>query len=295
MTPTTPLEIRVIYSASSRRGGRGKAAHTVRTTRLVRPGRRSSWAALGILNTLVAGALCYGIWWRVDSYLYLTMVMRTPVLDVDLNAFATQMFGVPPEGLMPDMPAADMPVVEGETQSLQPPHDSPEYLLRFTSGSARVIIVGSAYLWLAVSTVACCVLAFSGGASLGRGGSRALRACAAIITVGGLAILLWVAWRVWAEYGWTFRPRQLRVGMSLLVLMAACAGLVVARSARRLMRWAAVLLIAAAGVSVCGLYLGARAGAVPAEHSTLVFLAMVFAVHSLYGWILLPISSRIGR
>jgi hypothetical protein len=83
--------------------------------------------------------------------------------------------------------------------------------------------------------------------------------------------------------------------MSLLVLVTAFAGMVLARGARKLSQCAAVLLILSAAGSVAGLYLGAQAGAIPTEQSTLIFLAMAFIIHSLYGWILLPVAARIAR
>jgi hypothetical protein len=245
-----------------------------------------------VLNLIVAGALCYGTWWRVDPYLYMTMMLHTPVpvQGVDLDEAATHILGISPEesGSTVPMPAAD-------ADSPLPAPNPPERTQQYRSDTAQAVIFGSAYIWLALATIACCVVAASGGASLGRAGGRPIRTFGVIAASGGMLALVYVVYQMWGEYGWQYRPTHWRTGMSLLVLLTAFAGLVVARGARRLTRLAAVLLIVSAAGSVAGLYLGAQAGAIPVEQSTPMFLALVFIIHSLYGWILLPVSSRVAR
>ncbi len=146
-----------------------------------------------------------------------------------------------------------------------------------------MIIGGSAYTWLTFATLACCAIAASGGASPSRAGGGPLRVLGVMGTCIGLLALAWAGYQVWAEYGFTYRPTHLRVGMSLLVALAGCAGLIFARRVRRLTRFAAVLLILSATVSVCGLYLGALAGAIQPEQSSVTFLVKIFIIHSLYG------------
>jgi len=283
MTTHTPLEIKVVYSASHRK----RPGVTVVTTRA----RRSTpWILLGIMNIAAAGGMFYGIWWRVDSFLYLTFFWKTPIPGVDLDRVATDMFGLPPEE------AAALPTERpedstGTSSTGQVPGETPW----FTGEKAGAVLWATGYSWLALSTLACCTLALAGGSALGRVSGQTVRLLVAILAMAGLLALMWGAYQVWAEYGMAFEKTPKRVGLAASALLVVMFGLAIGRGARGLTRVAAVLLIVSAVGSVTGLYLGAQCGAISAEQSTPLFLAIVFVVHSFYGWMLLPIASRIGR
>src|SRR3972149_10484193 len=84
MNTTTPLEIKVVFDASShsRRGGTAQRARA-----RSRHEGSYAWTVVAVLNLLVALAMYYGIWWRVDPEIYLILMMKTPVeMDLDMAA-----------------------------------------------------------------------------------------------------------------------------------------------------------------------------------------------------------------
>src|SRR3990172_2018373 len=83
MTTSAPLEVKVIFDASSR----GRRRPTRRVSHSPRVSRSSPWIVLGLLNFLAAGGLYYATWWRVDPFIYMTLMLKTPV-DMDLNMAA---------------------------------------------------------------------------------------------------------------------------------------------------------------------------------------------------------------
>ena len=72
----------------------------------------------------------------------------------------------------------------------------------------------------------------------------------------------------------------------------------IGRGAGRLTYLAAIMLILAAAGSAMGLWIGTSYDAIkPHELPTALMpsMVLVFILHSLWGWILVPIASRIGR
>ncbi|MCH7996056.1 MAG: hypothetical protein IIB57_16645, partial [Planctomycetes bacterium] len=85
----------------------------------------------------------------------------------------------------------------------------------------------------------------------------------------------------------------LRAGIAGLVLVSALIGLAIGTRVRGFSRMAAVMLLVSAIGSVVGLYLGNLAGAIESAQSSMLFLALVFFVHSFWGWVLLLAGSRV--
>lgn len=277
MNTSPPLEVKVIFDASSR----GRRRPTRIVSRPQRVSRPSLWVVLGLLNFLAAGGLYYATWWRVDPYIYLTLMLKTPV-DMDLDR-AAGIFVPRPNEPREQAP----PVVEQPSPSSVAPS--------FTGGTAQLLIWGAAYGWLTLATLAACALSASAGAAIGRiGGSRGRRV-GTLLALALTLVLAVAALVVWSQYGKQYLPSHLRMGMCGLVLVTALIGLAVGRAARGLARLAAITLILSAVGTVVGLFLGSRCGAIPPEHSGLLFLVLAFLIHSGYGWIQLPILSRLSR
>jgi hypothetical protein len=278
MVISAPLEVKVIFDASSR--GRRRPTH--RVSHSPRISRSSPWIVLGLLNFLAAGGLYYATWWRVDPFIYLTLMLKTPV-DVDLNMAAGIFVPRPTEPREPAPP----PVVE------QP--STPSVAPSYTGRTAQMIIGGAAYGWLTLATLAACALSASAGAAIGRiGGSRGRRV-GTLLALTLTLVLAIAALVVWNQFGRKYLPSHLRIGMGGLVLVTALIGLAVGRAARRLASLAAITLILSAVGTVAGLYLGSRCGAIPPAQSAPLYLALAFLIHSGYGWIQLPILARLGR
>lgn len=278
MTTSTPLEVKVIFDASSR----GRRRTTRRVSRPQRISRSSPWIILGILNFLIAGGLYYATWWRVDPFIYMTLMLKTPV-DVDLNMAAGIFMPRPTEPHEP----APLSVVE------QP--SSPSVALSYTGRTAQMMIGGAAYGWLTLATLAACALSVSAGAAIGRIGGQRGRRVGTLLALTLTLVLTVAALVVWNQFGRKYLPIHLRMGMGGLVLVTGLVGLAVGRAARGLARLSAITLILSAFGTVTGLYLGSRCGAIPPAQSTPLYLALAFFIHSGYGWIQLPILSRMGR
>jgi hypothetical protein len=278
MTTSAPLEVKVIFDASSR--GRRRPTH--RVSHSPRISRSSPWIVLGLLNFLVAGGLYYATWWRVDPYIYLTLMLKTPV-DMDLNMAAGIFVPRPTEPREPAPP----PVVE------QP--SLPSVAPTYTGRTAQMMIGGAAYGWLTLATLAVCALSASAGAAIGRiGGSRGRRV-GTFLALTLTLVLVVAALVVWNQYGQQYLPSHLRIGMGGLGALSALIGLAVGRAARGLARLAAITLILSAVGTVVGLFLGSQCGAIPPAQSTPLYLALAFFIHSGYGWIQLLILSRLSR
>jgi len=279
MTSAPPLDIKVVYQSSAR-----KRRATSRVPQRRRP---RAWAVLGLMNVVVAGLLCYGTWWRVDPFIYVTLLWKTPIPDLDLNTVASGMFGIEqPSPAARPAEAPDAPL-QSATASVAAP--------RFSDETARNIMGATCYGWLSLATLAAGWLALAGGAAVGRFLSVKGRIWGTILAaIALIALGLWV-FSVWTKYGMRYTPTQLRMAMSLLVIPLLLIGIPAARFARGLSRASAVLLILSAAGSVAALFLGYLCGAIPAQRAAPLFLAVVFLLHSSYAWILLPFASRRAR
>lgn len=277
--PVEPIEIKTVYSASGRRrrsGGPRLSGPPKRTTGLV---------LLGLVSLTAAAGLTYATWWRIDKHvIFMTFMLRTPVIAVggangiDLDAAAAGLFGIK---------MADQPAANASSSAPSAP--------RYVDATARNIIIGSAYAWLTLATIACYSLSLSAGLSWGWIGGTGVRRTGLVLAVLVAVALVWAGVAEWSKYGRGYPPDHLRIGMSALALLSVLVGLALGRGTRRMGRIAAVTLILSAIGSVVGLYLWDCCGALDARHATPGFLLLVFAVHSALGWILLPLASRAGR
>ena len=244
--------------------------------------RSAWWLILGLANVLAASGFYYGTWWPADRFLYLTVIMRTPLPGVDLEA-ASALFGVTVAG----------PTTPPETVSIKTPQVPTP---RFTGQTAATVIGATMYGWLTLATVAYSLLALAAGTTLGEVGRGRSRRIWVILAFGMLVMLGWAGFDVWSQYGPEYPPNYLRAGMAGLVVLSALLGMAIGRFAAWFTRFAGVAVILSALGSVAGLSLLRACDAVDPTYSSIPFMAMVFAAHSFYGWLLLlPIASRVGR
>lgn len=256
MTSPNAIEVKVVFDASSR-GKRG----AVRLTPHSRTEGTRSWRVLGAMHLLVAAALYYCIWWKIDPFLYMTLMLKTPV-DVDLGA-AAGMFGLSGAAT----PAAPPPSARG----------------------AQVAIGSTIYGWLALSTLSTCAVALAGGACWGRFRGGGIIRSAWLITIL-IALGLWLAaFLVWRNYGTSYPPTHLRMWMGGVVALAAAVGLLLGRSARGMTKLASIALIVAGAGTVVAMFLGDRYDAVEPTYVTATALTIAFALHAGYGLLVLPI------
>lgn len=297
---STSLDIKIVYSAKPGRNPRraGRSAVPVAVQR-----RTWTWAALGFVNLAVACGLYYATWWRVDPFLYMTAMWKAPLPGVDAEEAAALLgLGPAPGRTQPSHGRIPRNLSAGEaTPSAQPA------VAEGTPGTARTaggeapkrnaVLFGTAlYGWLSISTISYSVLALAAGAALARAGAGVWRRKWVILLLGAVAGMAYSAFDLLGRFGWQFPPDNLRWFWGGLVVLSALAGLVVQRWYRGLNRLAGIGLIAAAAGSVAGLIALKECNALEkVEYASVASLSMVFAIHSFYGWLLLPISARIGR
>lgn len=267
-SPITPLDIKVIYDASLR--GRSPARRAIRPAQASRARRG---VLLGGASVLVAILLYYLTWWQVDREIYLRLLMHTPVEGVRTEDLS-QMFGIPPES-----PPRVEPVRVGSAAARSP-------------RTVQVMLGVTSYGWLTLSTLSACCVALFGAASIARGIDADLRRIGMILGGGVLLGLAYGVAIVWADYGWRYEPRHLRLAMSAPVALAASLGMAYSSRLSFFARIGGIALVVAAIGSVVALWLGNRCGAVEADHVSVLRLIAVFIAHSAWGWVILLLGAR---
>ncbi|UCF34815.1 MAG: hypothetical protein JSV78_05815 [Phycisphaerales bacterium] len=286
MTPTEELDIKIVYSASSseRRPHRRRTAK--RTPRSTPLRQRSVVAAalIGVLTLAAAGGAIYGAWWPGERLITPTLIMKTPVMPMteeELAIFASW-FGVRHQ------PGSRPTDQTHSTASKQNDKETP----RFKGRAAQGIIVGTATGWLILATVGACLLSMSTGAmwSLPRG--SAVRRLAIVLALGAFVAVGIYGYIAWREY---YPMSYYRWGMVTLVGVTWLLGLGIGRGGRSLSRVAAIVLILGGASTAAGLYLGHQCSAIGPELASPAFLAKAFVAHSLWGFLLLPLSFLLPR
>jgi len=308
----SPLEITVVYDGpGKRRGTRRVAARPVagakrrtkakagpRSTRTVSAGRarRGGVALIGmsLLTLCSAGGLTYATWWPADRFIFQSFMLRTPIPGMDIDQVAATMFG----GLTAkrNEPKGSAPKLNPEPQtSAHASYGGGKVQPMFTGTTATSMICITAYAWLAISTLACCLLTLSAGAGFAGVGGRGWRVLGLVGSVLGTGALGYGAYYAWQQFGTKYPPDYLRWGMAGLVGLAFFLGSVFAPDARRALKASGFTLLTAAVCTVIGLCLGRLSGAVEPEYCSPAFLGMAFAAHSAWAWILLLLAPRVAH
>ena len=297
---SAPLDIKVVYSA--RTSGKPRRAGRRATPAASRP-RTWSWAALGLMNLLVAAGFYYATWWEVDPFLYITATWKAPIPGVNVNA-AAGLLGLGDAPVPKQQPSGTVVPAAPQSADGDPLARTPGVTAQRTPAFQRptgitrnaALFGGAMYGWLTLSTVSYSLLAVAAGATLARAGAGAWRRKWVILLGGALLAVAYIVFDTSVRFGWKFPPDHLRWMMGTLVVVGALLGLSMARWPRGFTRIAAAGTILAAAGSVAGLIALKQCDALEKpEYGTIPALAMIFAIHSIYGWLLLPISSRIGR
>lgn len=312
------MEIKVVYDASKRHGGK-----TIVRSSPIRPGRRARGGVVlvSLLNLAVAGTMYYATWWRVDPFLYITMIKKTPLpLDFGSSGFFVsrpKRVQTSPdsgatsdksEGALGDAPNANGSPPEAKTQDQ---FESQPEGVRWGGKTAQVMIPAAAYGWLTLATAGACMLALAGGAGVGAAGGKKLRRVGWILAPGLAIGLAFTVYRLWPQsdvksgqetkllehlvqslYGMKYSPVQLRMWMGALAFLSLSIGMAIGRRVRVLTRLAAVTIILAAVGSAMGVWLWSQCGALEAGQASVMVMVLVFVAHSAWGWVLWPLSRR---
>ncbi len=299
-----PINVSVVFDGSRRRKGGAEHVRTMRTT-----GRAAS-LLVGMLSLAVCGAMYYGTWWKVDPFIFMTFMLKTPIMhsgvqipsegdaaeEPDLGKAAEVMFRISPPGDARSNPG--LPPGDARFNPASPATQ------RWTGEKATAVIGAVGYSWLTLATIGFCALGLAAGACLSAVDGRVIRVGSGVISLALFLGLAAAGLYYWTQYSTGFPVKPFRYGMGGLALAFLFLGMAIGRGGRalpglnrlrrrRLTRLASFALIVAAAGSAAGLILWNQAGAIEAQYATASFLALVFAVHSVWGWLLLPISFRL--
>jgi len=264
---SAPLEVKVIYDSSA---GRGKRRATITRTGVT----SSRWLVVGLLNLVVASALYYGTWWRVDrDVLYPKLIMKSTIPGVDLNQVAV--------ALGPKNAPRSNPAQASQASR--------------TVDKDTIKLWTVTYGWLTLSTLSYCAMALSAGSLLGRWRRDTLQRIGVILAVTSVVALGLVAYLVLSRHGMEYPTGALRWTMGGLGGMLFFVGIAIAGHVRGLAKFASSALVLAALGSAAGLILFGQVDAVPSEQTTVKFVGMVFVIHALWAFVLWPVSSRLAR
>jgi len=266
------LDIKVVFDASNRRRkSSGRSTHAVSPRARSRSGLLRT--AFAISSLAVAAGLYYATWWYADrSLIYITLMMKSPVVEVDQEAL-TRIFAPGAESPPPN--ADDRSAANAVTEA--PP--------RYTGQQAATIMAVAAYVWLTISTLSFTAVAFAGASLLG---ARSLRRGYAFLAfiVFLLASATWMYF-IWRKYQWMFPVSNLRLAIAFIAAAAALLGLSLGRAPVFFCRFAGLTTILAAAAGPVGLYFWIQCDAVSPAKFTASVLVLLFALHSLWGWVLL--------
>ena len=254
---------------------------------------------VSLLNLAVAGGMYYAAWWRVDPFLYITMMKKMPI-DMPAGFGSAGFFVARPQEKQ-GVPARI--AANGDEESVRRNENgdatSGTAIEVETSGprwsgkTAQIVIPVAAYGWLTLATAGAWALALAGGSGIRAIGGRWLRWFGMILALGLVAGLAWSGFKVWSEYRFAYKPDHLRIGMGGLVLLSTAIGMTVGRRRGGLSRLAAALVIVAGTGSAAGMWLWSRCDALEPGQASAVMMALVFVVHSVWGWVLWPLSRRV--
>ena len=272
MSSTPPLDITVVYSRSSR--GRRRAGGRVNSYPRV-----DRWVLLGMLNLAVAGTLYYATWWVADPDLQVKILMNTEFGGIGSDDLVAQMMPARRDTAKSN----SQPTARSKPVAMTPPVQG------LTSKGA--IFGASLYGWEALSTLSICALALASGTMLRRGVTSLVRFVMAVVAAGVFGALGWTVYGLWTRYG-GYVPAELRYGSAAAMAAAMLIGLLFVHNARRVARLSAALLILAAVSTSWGLYIAVQSDALDPKYATTAYLAGAFVLHSLWGWILIPLAAR---
>lgn len=259
--------------------------------------RRGRHRLLHVLNAAVAMALCVGTWQIDKNFIYTNLLLRTPIPGVDAAEAARVLLGIEVEqggGAAFAEPAFDSEFAFDTEHPVDPePMASPTGSAPLFSGqTATVMVPAIAYSWLTVSTTSYCLLALAAGSGIGSGARPGWRRIGITLALLATAALGWEVFRILSQYGMQFPTKTWRLGMAALTALCMLYGIALGKWAIKLTRASAILLIVAGLGSVVALCLGKLCDAIEPQYSSPQFFALVFAVHSIWGWILLITGRR---
>jgi len=279
---STAPEIKVVYSAS------GKTSRAARPRASIASGAYAT--AVGFVGLLVAVVMFYAIWWPINTFVDTTVIIKTPMplSAADSEALSRALGGgarQPPGRIGGSAPRTHT----------EEPAEPAAPAVKYQGLAASNVILWTAYSWQALASAAFCVLALAAGAAWSAG--LAARRESVALILAGLTVIGLLSWGtfVWLKHGGGFSMTAVRAVIAGLILLALLLGIGLGKGGRRASLIAGVLLILAAAGSAAGMHLWAQAGALSAAKTSLGFMALVFCIHSAFGWLLLPLSRRLPR
>lgn len=305
MSESRPIEIKVIYRASGRRGADGAAAPAPRQSaksgatdarsesakpkaqskKIVAHRRTGIIPAvlIGVLSLAVAGSYYYVAWWKIDPTITKDMFFRAPLplSDSEIESFGAALLGGT---------KAKAPVLSAEEQAAK---DRAERERIEVAQRANIELGLTWYGWLTIVMVAVCAMSLVFGASVSVHAGAAGKAAGTIMTLVVAAALIAGGFIVWGQYREGFPVWASKLATGGLAVFFLCLGSLLGRHLRGACKLAAILVILSAVASGIGLWIGGRHDVIPADRAAPTVIALVFVVQSLFGWVLLLAAPRV--
>ena len=239
---------------------------------------------LGMLNLSAASGLFYAGWWPIDDWMSFNLILHTPFMPAGNMDQMAKIFGAAPSKVNRPPREDTSPEISETTSILK----RTPWKIDIGGGMRKGIwATRAAYGWQALAVLAVGALAVAGGAAVGGaagGGWRRLGGIAGIAST--LALGSW-CYYVWTTKGMGFSIADGRYAIGGLAVVGGFAGLAMGGHINGLTRLAGVAVILSSMGTGVGLWLGACCEVVKEEPATLGFMLKAFAIHSVYGWMLI--------
>ncbi len=256
---------------------------------------------IGLLHLLVASGVFYAVWWPIDKWMAVTIMMKVPLPIDAIAKMADNSKGERGSGLawlllsaeLEAHPAADNP--DAGDGNVAP--DSAARL-RYPMPYRGEIAGRTMYYWQALMASVVGLWSMAAGVRFGGTGGRGMRrACAWGAVIATIVLGSWAAF-TWQRYGWHFPISAGQTGLAGVGVLFFLLGAAMGFRGRGVEYAASIWLILSAAASVMALTLADRCDALEPAQAATAFKLLVFAVQSAYGWLILTalvLRARAGR
>lgn len=251
---------------------------------------------IGLLHLLVASGVFYAVWWPIDKWMAVTIMMKVPLPIDAIAKMGEQGSGIAWLLLGAELetrPAADNPDA-GDGNG------APDFAARLLYPMrARGAIAGATmYAWQGLMASVVFLWALAAGKRIGgSAGPSAPRAFGWAAWTVAAALGGWAA-VTWMQSGRMFAVSAGQIGLGGLGVLFFLIGAAIGFRGRAVEYAAALWLILSAAASVVALTLADRCDALEPAQAATAFKLLVFTAQSAYGWLVLAaliLRARAGR
>ncbi|MCC7293059.1 MAG: hypothetical protein IT449_13445 [Phycisphaerales bacterium] len=279
-TAASPM-VTVIYSADrSARATVGRSGGG---------GGRIARALIGVLHLLVAGGVFYAVWWPIDKWMAVTLMMKVPIPIHAIGGLSGAADIRQPESGFSWLLSTELEAHPTSNPAGASGGGDAEAAPRLLYPMrARGAIAGSTmYAWQAVMALVVFLWSLAAGKRIGGSAGPSIRrafgwaAWTIAAALGGWAAVTWM------QSGRMFAVSAGQIGLGGLGVLFLLIGAAIGFRGRAVEYAASIWLILSAAASVLALTLADRCDALEPPQAAFAFKLLVFAAHSAYGWLVL--------